>query len=589
MSASSVQARDGSQPQGPPYPPRTVVLGGVPDILPDIPVCSVFLALYVFMGVWHQGIFINNSRKGRKFVFSGAVFGFCMLRTISMCLRIAWACHRTSIPLGIAAQVFVFAGTMILFIVNWFFAQRIVRAQHPKWGWSPIYRAFHILSLVVLVLNLLMLIVAAVGQFYISDSHTLQIFRGLLLAGQTYFAAFCVAPIVLVVVSVLLPHETTESFGGGLMVIKLVVLLVTATVVSVGVVFRCIVAWQPPTPIRNSQGLPNPVPWYLSKACFYTFSLTTEAIAVIGYAIGRIDIRFIVPNGAKGPGSYSAGRELAPSEYAGSESTQSKRDSGIYAGRNQSSDSVESMEDEKDEKDEPYQYASSIVEIDPRSGQWKKKEAVRPGSSSRRSSLRSSHGSSRELPGPQDAPPVPPVPSLPPSEDSTEPKQSWPLPEPETSEPVLERNQRNAEVSSAASTKGRSSDKSSDQTFFDAIETFSDTDSLGGHGPNSLDRHHHGLADISTMLQQNRAIEHRAESSERLGSPLRRRYIPLDDEVNMPSDMARDHAARSISPDLRTSSRRRDIPSNDGLDNAADESFRNFSFTASPRRGDWGR
>jgi hypothetical protein len=48
------------------------------------------------------------------------------------------------------------------------------------------------------------------------------------------------------------------------------------------------------------------MPWYLSRACFYVFNFTVEVCVVYMYALLRVDQRFHVPDGAKGPGSYSA-------------------------------------------------------------------------------------------------------------------------------------------------------------------------------------------------------------------------------------------------------------------------------------------
>jgi hypothetical protein len=63
------------QQAGPPYPPRTAGLGGIPQIIPDVPVTGVFLLLYVTFFAIHLTIFTNNNARGHKFLFSGALCG----------------------------------------------------------------------------------------------------------------------------------------------------------------------------------------------------------------------------------------------------------------------------------------------------------------------------------------------------------------------------------------------------------------------------------------------------------------------------------------------------------------------------------
>ena len=72
-----------------------------------------------------------------------------------MSLRIAWSNYPRNVGLAIAANIFVYIGTIILYGVNWFFVQRVVRAQHARLGWSTPYRIFHRGGLVVLVTTLL--------------------------------------------------------------------------------------------------------------------------------------------------------------------------------------------------------------------------------------------------------------------------------------------------------------------------------------------------------------------------------------------------------------------------------------------------
>lgn len=222
-----------------------------------------------------------------------------------MSLRIAWACHPTNMGLGIAANVFVYVGTIILFMINWFFVQRIVRAQHQRLGWSTAYRIFHRGALVVLVITLIMMIVSSIWQFFTINEIKIHAFRALQLTGQTYFTIFCIAPAVLVLISCLLPRREIEKFGAGRLRVNITILLAAVAILTTGQLFRCVITWLPQKPIRDASGQLIDAPRYLSKGCFYVFNFVTEIIVVVMFAVVRVDLRFHVPDGSRISGDYS--------------------------------------------------------------------------------------------------------------------------------------------------------------------------------------------------------------------------------------------------------------------------------------------
>ncbi|PSN66627.1 hypothetical protein BS50DRAFT_494310, partial [Corynespora cassiicola Philippines] len=451
------QGQGPPQPQGPPYAPHSSSLGGVPSTMPDVAITAVFLFLYVVFAITHFRILKLNAARGHKFVFSGALLGFCKIRVITMSLRIAWSSYPRNVSLGISAQVFVYVGTIILFLVNWFFTQRIVRAQHARWGWSMPYRVVHRMAIVCLVLCLLMLVVAAIQQFFTLDPNTLRIDRNLQLTGQTYFAAFCFAPLVLIAISLILPRRGTEKFGAGRLRNNIAILAIAATILSAGAIFRCVIAWLPPTPLRTAQGAPLPAPWYFSKACFYVFNFLTELFVVIFYAVMRVDLRFHVPNGSKKPGDYSRKRQ---SRYnigvIGNEKNLKRASGGPVGGvfTNDSKDTLQeyqgSLFDDTRTLADSLRYPSSVLEVDPKSGHWKIKRVSQDTSMG---SVRYSCGSSPSIWNPDrdtfvadDAPPVPDLPN------------NWPLREsqlPRGSVPVMEHRNRR---STSAGTSARSNE-----------------------------------------------------------------------------------------------------------------------------------
>jgi hypothetical protein len=364
-------------------------------------VSAVFLFLYIVFAATHMLILKTNKKRAHKFNFSGALFGkivnpqkqrrtdgigFCAVRVVTMSLRIAWSKHPRNVRLGIAAQVFVYAGTIILYIVNWFFAQRIVRAQHPRFGWSKPARIVFRAAIACLILSLILLIVGAIQQFFTQNTSTLRIDHDLQLTGQTYFAVLCFAPIAVVIVSLIVPRKGTEKFGAGRLRNNIAILLITSAILSAGQFFRMATAYLPATPLRNAQGLPLNAPWYYSKACFYAFNFTTEFLVIFIYAIVRVDLRFHIPDGSHKPGDYSNSPPKAIPKAGeigilGNEKNLKRLSKAESIKSNASNETLHqyahSIFDDTQTLADSLRYPSTVLEIDAKNGSWKIKRASR--------------------------------------------------------------------------------------------------------------------------------------------------------------------------------------------------------------------
>lgn len=277
----------------------TAALGGVPTIKLDVPITAVFLVLFVCGAAAHMTIFQNNKRRGHKFIMSGVMFGFCMSRIATTTLRIVWANYPHNIRLAIAAQIFVAAGVVLLYVINLLFAQRILRATHPKFGWSKgVSIGFKVLYALI-VIFLIMLITATIDSFYTLNKHIRTIDRRLQLSGQSYYALVSFLPIPIVYLALSLPRKNSvEKFGSGRWATKINILLIATILLCLGASFRL------GTNFKNPRPREDPA-WYHSKACFYIFNFTVEILVIYLYLLVRVDRRFHVPNNSHGPGDYS--------------------------------------------------------------------------------------------------------------------------------------------------------------------------------------------------------------------------------------------------------------------------------------------
>jgi hypothetical protein len=354
-----------------------------------------------------------------------------------MSLRIAWTCHPTNIGLAIAANVFVYVGTIILFMIDWFFVQRIVRAQHQRLGWSTPYRIFHRCALAVLITTLIMLITVNIWQSFTINHTKTDVFRALQLTGQTYFTVFCFAPAVLVLISVLIPRREVEKFGAGRLRINITILLIAVAILTTGQLFRCVIAWIPQTPVRDSAGQPVKQPWYLHKACFYIFNFVTEIAVVIMFAVVRVDLRFHVPNGSRMSGDYSGRNSRVDfnstvdlRSVASKKSLACTTPNTFMAQRNTSTETMHQYETsvfgDSGTLADSLKHGGSKLEVDDKTGTYKVRRLSSESNSSRSSShsLKRTSVNDRSVTFADDAPPVPDIPSAWPLGDIPPPNSS---------------------------------------------------------------------------------------------------------------------------------------------------------------------
>ncbi|EAW10841.1 uncharacterized protein ACLA_053150 [Aspergillus clavatus NRRL 1] len=284
---------------GGPYASNTAGLGGVPSVLPDIPISAVFIAMYIGFAATNMTIFQKNRRRGHKFVLSGMLFGFCMTRITTLVLRIAWSNRQHNIRLAIAANIFVNAGVLLVYIINLILAQRILRAKQPHIGWNPVLRVAYKVLFASIAGALVMVITATVVSLYTLDMHTRTQCRDVQLAALTFLLVITCLPAIHLLLAVLLPRSPREElFGQGSMASKMIILTLSSGLCMFIAGFKAGATWSTPRPVADPA-------WFDSKACFYIFNFAFEILILITLTFSRIDKRFHIPNGSTKPGDYS--------------------------------------------------------------------------------------------------------------------------------------------------------------------------------------------------------------------------------------------------------------------------------------------
>lgn len=272
----------------------------------DVPISAILLVLFATSAVSHLTIFLINRRRGHKFILSEMMFGFSIQRVTTMALRIGLACHPQQRGLAVAAAIFVFVGVVVVYVVNLLFAQRLVRAAHPRLGWHAAWsRGFAVLVGCVFVV-LVTVIATTVQSYYTLDARIHRIDRDVLLVGQSYLllVAFLPLPLSLLTLGIpRLPKQDIETFGAGRWRTKIAILLLSSALLCTSAGFRATVNYKTP----RSRDDPA---WYHGKAYFYGFNFVPELIVTYLYLGLRVDQRFHVPNGSSGPGDYEGKHSL---------------------------------------------------------------------------------------------------------------------------------------------------------------------------------------------------------------------------------------------------------------------------------------
>jgi hypothetical protein len=220
--------------------------------------------------------------------------GFSMARVMACILRIASVSLMKNVSLAIAANIFVAAGVVILFVINIIFTQRITRAAHPHFGWHKAFESAVKILIALVIIMIIMLITVVIQTFYTLNPRIRKIDRDIQLAGLTYFAFVSFLPIPVVILGLLIPRSRPiNKFGTGRWRTKIRILLLSSTLVSFGACYRAGTQYLTPRPMTQ------PIYPVMHKAAFYLVNFTIEIIVLFLYAVLRVDLRFHIPDGSR--------------------------------------------------------------------------------------------------------------------------------------------------------------------------------------------------------------------------------------------------------------------------------------------------
>jgi hypothetical protein len=163
----------------------------------------------------------------------------------------------------------------------------------------------------LIAINLAIVVSATVDNFFVRLPSAHIVIRDLQITAVSYFVLLPSIPIPTVILCLLVPRKTKlDKFGKGHWRTKIALLLTSSTLLTFGAAIRGSVVF------KNPRSVYDPA-WYDDKAVFYIFNFTFETIVVYMYLLARVDKRFHIPNGSKGPGDYTAIQNAGQLEQGG--------------------------------------------------------------------------------------------------------------------------------------------------------------------------------------------------------------------------------------------------------------------------------
>jgi Protein of unknown function (DUF3112) len=310
MSATTPSPEAMPIPEESPPPPQIAYPGGVPTVAVDVPICTIFLILYLIGAIWHVTLFRRNRKAKQRFRLSMLLIYFCVIRIATLTLRMVWSTYLSNIRVAITSQIFITTGVLLIIIFDLVLVLRLLRATHPRTAYQ------HLPVGILVVLIVCTVVTCLVQNFYAQDNYSMPADRAVTLFAGTLFLIVAAFPVLFVLLNYLtlrrsasylrrrgyplgddeghsvpltVPTGRKNRIMAGSVTEGSTVLVVASLILMVGVIFRAVANF---AAARSSD---DPA-WYHHKASFYIFNFVTELVVIYFYAAMRVDRIFYVPD-----------------------------------------------------------------------------------------------------------------------------------------------------------------------------------------------------------------------------------------------------------------------------------------------------
>lgn len=220
------------------------------------------------------------------------LFLFAGERVLTCMLRLVWAYRLVHVPIAVAAQVFVQAGVLLLYLMNLLLIKRIWVKQVPGVRLQHRLKVFLGLLSMCTVSTLIMVITSSIISVYTLDQRIVTLCLNIQRASETYFVLFATDPIPLLFTLRYLSRDqalqtvdfntpTIQSYKRR----KVAFVCLSTLLCLTNAGFKAGVVWMPVRP-------PFDPAWYHLRACLYAFVFGTELCVLLLCFVARVDLMF---------------------------------------------------------------------------------------------------------------------------------------------------------------------------------------------------------------------------------------------------------------------------------------------------------
>ncbi|KAK9372218.1 uncharacterized protein V1513DRAFT_453129 [Lipomyces chichibuensis] len=319
--------------------PAPALFGDYPLRKDDIAGSVICIVCFFVLAVTNMTIYRRNLARGHKFVPSGAMFGLCMARIVTFSMRLAYTTHPSNVNVTIAASVFIAAGVIILFILNILFSQRVFTAQHPSRAYvgSLFYNVMRMYYISIIVF--LIVLVTSTGVYYHTNATVMKGIAHFRKAAMVYFTIAAFMPIPIITAAYAIPQSeqdktwpvhyahwiakysglyspdprsmpsATEFYSEvhegdtrtpvhvippsdrGAREVSLALIIAPSVVLTFATAVRTVSSFRSAEEIFK--------PWYDYRVTMYLCIALAELSVEIAWILGRVDLRFYIPDNDK--------------------------------------------------------------------------------------------------------------------------------------------------------------------------------------------------------------------------------------------------------------------------------------------------
>ncbi|KAF2621184.1 hypothetical protein BU25DRAFT_354898, partial [Macroventuria anomochaeta] len=254
-----------------PYALPYAQLGGLPTRHPELPILVMFLATYCTAWLYSLYIVVRCYQRSCNNRIAVVLLLACGERITAYIMRIVWIFRISDIRIGIASQILLQAGVILVYVGALLSAASLLRVHVKCLPWlTPFLITLSIVTIISFVANL----VSTIVSVHTLQDHVRQTCRDVQRVAATYlvFLTFISVLMLVVVFHVLWTRQKisriSEAKTAGFIFsfVSIVCLLMAS--------FKAGVIWKNPSPLFSPA-------WYLSLSSLYSFELGPELLVTL--------------------------------------------------------------------------------------------------------------------------------------------------------------------------------------------------------------------------------------------------------------------------------------------------------------------